>query len=66
MLFGPRWVYATPALVLLPLALGFRRRLLWAIGLAMVVVLVPIMGFCFPWAGLGVATGQSTFIYMQF
>ena len=31
MLFGPRWVYATPALVLLPLALALRRRLLWPI-----------------------------------
>jgi len=57
MLFGPRWVYATPMLVLAPLALAFRRRLLWAIGLALVIVLVPIMGFCFPWARLAAATG---------
>jgi endonuclease/exonuclease/phosphatase (EEP) superfamily protein YafD len=57
MLFGPRWVYATPALVLTPLALALRRRLLWPIGLALVVVLVPIMGFCFPWARLAAATG---------
>ena len=57
MLFGPRWVYATPGLVLAPLALALCRKMLWPIGLALVVVLVPIMGFCFPWARLGAATG---------
>ncbi len=59
MLFGPRWLYGLPLLVLAPAAMLTRRRLLWALGAATVVVVGPLMGFCVPWARLAVPSGPS-------
>src|SRR5260221_7933023 len=43
--YGPRWIWAVPAIGLLPLAIWFRRRMAWvAVGGAM-VVLFGVMGF---------------------
>lgn len=43
-LFGPRWVWGLPLLVLAPLALVHDRRLLAPLALIAVVVVVPILG----------------------
>ena len=42
--YGPRWIVALPLLVLLPLALLVARRALVPLGVAVLVVLGPIMG----------------------
>jgi endonuclease/exonuclease/phosphatase family metal-dependent hydrolase len=52
MIFGPRWIWGLPFIVLIPAALLARRRSLWIQGLAILVVAGPIMGFCFPWRKL--------------
>ena len=51
-LFGPRWPYLLPLLLLLPLALIFHRRSLGPLLAAAVVAIGPLAGFCIPWAGL--------------
>lgn len=48
LIFGARWVWVVPVVVLAPAAIVYRRRLLWAVIAAAVVVLVPIMGFSVP------------------
>ena len=58
-LFGPRWLCALPLAVLAPAAGLIRRRLLWVLGAAAMVVFGPVMGFCFPWARLAAAPGPS-------
>jgi len=59
MLFGPRWVYGLPLLVLGPLAVLLRRRLLGPLLAAALVVVGPIMGFCLPWARLVAPHGPA-------
>lgn len=49
LMFGPRWALALPLLVLIPAALAIRRRQIWVVGLGMVIVLGPVMGFRLPW-----------------
>lgn len=56
-LFGPRWVWALPLAVLAPAALIFRRRLLWLLGLAALLLLFPVNGFELP--SLRVLTGDG-------
>jgi len=65
LLLGPRWVYALPLVVLAPLALVWRRRWLWPLGLAAIVIVGPIMGFNVPWRAWGDA-GQSSLRVMTF
>lgn len=50
MLFGPRWIYGLPLVLLLPLAIAVRRRLLWPLGFSVVILVGPIMGCCVPWS----------------
>lgn len=45
LLFGPRWTLGLPLAVLLPSSLLLGRRLLWPLGVGLVVFLVPLMGF---------------------
>ncbi|MDZ7620564.1 MAG: hypothetical protein U1E05_26470, partial [Patescibacteria group bacterium] len=52
LLFGPRWVLALPLVGLIPLAIAFRPRCLWPLGLAAAVMLWPIMGLNVPWRTL--------------
>ncbi len=59
MLYGPRWIYGLPLLVLAPLAATLRRRLIWPLGIAAAVVMGPIMGLCVPWARLGPPDGRT-------
>jgi vancomycin resistance protein VanJ len=50
LLFGPRWVWATPMVVLVPVAVRARHRPVGSVLLsASVVVVGPIMGLCLPW-----------------
>lgn len=48
LLFAPRWVLGVPLLVLVAVALATRRRLLAPLGVALVVLLGPVMGFQVP------------------
>ncbi len=58
MLFGPRWPYAAPWLVLVPVAVWVQPRLLWPLAGAAIVLPGPIMGLCLPWARLVAQDGQ--------
>lgn len=49
LLFSPRWFWATPLLLLLPMTLIFRRRLAIPVVLVGLTVLFTIMGFRIPW-----------------
>jgi vancomycin resistance protein VanJ len=51
--FGPKWPLLLPIGILAPIAACFRRRSLWVLAAAVLVVLGPIMGFVVPWTGLG-------------
>lgn len=44
-LFGPRWVFALPLLVLVPLSVWYQRRALILLVVAGAVVVGPLMGF---------------------
>ncbi len=59
MLFGPRWIYGLPLVLLVPLAAIRRRRLLWLLAPSVVVLVVPIMGFCIPWSNLAPSDGPT-------
>jgi len=60
MLYSPRWLYALPLVALVPAALLWRRRrMLWVLTAAALIVGGPIMGFCAPWTG-GAASDEST------
>lgn len=47
-LFAPRWIWALPLVLLVPWALLRRRRLLWALGLAALILVFPVMDFELP------------------
>jgi endonuclease/exonuclease/phosphatase (EEP) superfamily protein YafD len=59
MLFAPRSVYAFPLAVLVPAAALCRRRLLWPLAAAVLLLVWPIMGFCLPWARLSAPGGRT-------
>jgi endonuclease/exonuclease/phosphatase family metal-dependent hydrolase len=47
-LFGPRWVIATPLLILLPATLVADRKFVWLYLLHAGILLVPLLGFHYP------------------
>jgi endonuclease/exonuclease/phosphatase (EEP) superfamily protein YafD len=49
--FGPRWLFATPLLLLAPLALLFHRRALLPVA-ASILTLIPLLDFSLPWRAL--------------
>ncbi|MGE5610219.1 MAG: endonuclease/exonuclease/phosphatase family protein [Bacillota bacterium] len=49
LMFGPRWVLLVPLAVLIPAVLAIRWQSMWVLGLGMVIVLGPVMGFRVPW-----------------
>lgn len=51
-LFGPRWPILLPLLLLMPLALLFRRRSLLWLCAALVLAVGPYMGLSLPWANV--------------
>ena len=44
LLYGPRWIYALPLLVFVPLALTWRHQWLWPLALTALLVVWPLMG----------------------
>ncbi len=59
MLFGPRWVYGLPLVLLVPAAAIWRRRLLWPLAASAMMVVGPIMGLCLPWSRLAAPHGPT-------
>ena len=51
-LYGPRWVWGTPLLALIPAALALRRRALGPLALAAFLFVGPILGLRVPWGRL--------------
>jgi vancomycin resistance protein VanJ len=51
LLYGPRWIYAFPMIGLVPLALLWRRRSLWLLGLTALIIVWPIMELNVPLTG---------------
>ena len=58
MLFGPRWVYGLPLLLLVPAAALRRRRLLLPLAASAIVLVGPIAGLCLPLGQL-LAAGRA-------
>jgi len=46
LLYGPRWIWGLPLVLLMPASLLLRRQLLWVLLLSTLILLFPIMGFC--------------------
>ena len=61
LLYGPRWIYALPLTVLVPIAVLLRRRWLGPLGLSALIIAWPIMGWNVPWKGLGSRETKATF-----
>lgn len=47
-MYGPRWIWATPLIVLVPASALTCRRALWTLFVAGAVLLLPVMRFCIP------------------
>jgi vancomycin resistance protein VanJ len=47
-LFGPRWVFSLPLLIVVPVAL-LRKRLLWIVAICIVVLAFADLNFAIPW-----------------
>ena len=60
-LFAPRWVWALPLAVILPVVFVWRRGLAWLAGLSVVWVAWPLMGFCVPWQRMGAAGREADY-----
>jgi endonuclease/exonuclease/phosphatase family metal-dependent hydrolase len=52
LIFGPRWVWALPMLVVAPAALLVRPRPLLPLLITLILLLFPVMGLCVPWLNL--------------
>jgi vancomycin resistance protein VanJ len=57
MLFGPRWIYPLPLLVLVPLCLLWDRRRWPVLLLGIAILWFPVMDFCLPWGRLFAPAG---------
>jgi vancomycin resistance protein VanJ len=49
LLFGPRWLYGIPLVILVPWAIKVDFRLLGALAIGIIILTIPIMGLCLPW-----------------
>jgi vancomycin resistance protein VanJ len=58
-LFGARWIYGLPLLLLVPAAAILRRRLLLPLAASAIVVIGPIAGLCLPLGLLFVPAGPA-------
>ena len=52
LMFSPRWIFVLPPVVLLLVAVAFRRRALWAVVPALLVAIGPVAGLNVPWGQL--------------
>ena len=60
-LFGPRWLFAVPLVLIVPLLWFARRRLLWVVTVEMIALLLFILNFELPWRPLTLsATGTPS------
>lgn len=57
-LYLPQWLWGMPALVLVPMAFIWARRLIWLPLLCLLGVLGPLMGFCWPAGGSAPSPGN--------
>jgi vancomycin resistance protein VanJ len=48
-LFGPRWLFSLPLLILVPLTAWLERRYLIVLAFAAAILFIPFMGLCVPW-----------------
>jgi endonuclease/exonuclease/phosphatase (EEP) superfamily protein YafD len=53
LMFGPRWFFAVPPVLLLPVAVVLRRKALRSVVPALLVAAGPVAGCCVPWGQLG-------------
>ena len=60
--FGPKWLLLLPVGLLAPVAVCWRRRSLWVLAGAGLVVLGPVMGFVVPWPSTRRAADPRTSI----
>ncbi len=51
LLFAPRWAYATPLVLLVPIAAVFHWRSLVSLGLASAVLAFGVLGYCYSFSG---------------
>ena len=59
LLFSPRWLFALPWPVLALGAVSARRRLLWPLAAAALMLVGPITGLCLPWGRLASPAGPA-------
>ena len=52
LMYGPRWVFALPLIILLPAVLLLRRRSILSLLVSILVLLGPVMSLCLPWRKL--------------
>lgn len=64
LLFAPRWLFGIPLPVLVIAALIWRRRMLWLLAVATVILFVPFMGLVIHWPAS--ADAPATFRLMTF
>src|SRR6266487_2557944 len=48
LMFSPRWLFALPVVLFVPIAIVTRRHSLWPLAISLAAVLGPLMGFCIP------------------
>lgn len=58
MLFGPRWIFGIPLILLIPAALLLNWRQLLPLGLALAVVLGPLLGYNIPSGSAEASNGR--------
>ena len=61
LLYGPRWIYAFPMIIFVPVAVLWQRRWLWPLELSTLIIVWPIMGLNLPWSGWDDSTRPSAF-----
>lgn len=59
LMFGPRWVWSLPALVVGPVLAVCQPRLWWALAIVLLVVAGPVTGLCLPWQKLSPARSDA-------
>ena len=55
--FGPRWIFGTPLVVLVPAAVAVKRNLLLPLFAAGAVWVFPVMGLSLPWSRIAAPQG---------
>jgi vancomycin resistance protein VanJ len=64
MMFGPRWAFALPLLLIVPLAL-LRKRSLWIVAVAVMFLLFGNLNFAIPWRTWNLPASVSTHLRLM-